>query len=79
MPLISSAYGNILLIKISLVSIILLVGAINKFKIVPLIKIDQINGPNKLKKSIQIEILIIFIILLFTSILTTSLTTPLGV
>ena len=79
LPLITSAYGYVLLIKISLVSIILFVGAINKFKIVPLIKIDQINGQNKLNKSIQIEILIIFIILLFTSILTTSLTTPLGV
>ena len=79
LPLMTSAYGNVLLIKISFVSIILLAGAINKFKIVPLIKINQINGQNKLKKSIEIEITLTFFVLLFTSILTTSLTTPLGV
>ena len=78
-PLITSAYGNVLLIKISFVSIILLAGAINKFKIVPLIKINQINGKNQLKKSIEIELTLTFFVLLFTSILTTSLTTPLGV
>jgi putative copper resistance protein D len=78
-PLITSAYGNVLLIKISFVSIILLAGAINKFKIVPLIKINQINGKNQLKKSIEIELTLTFFVLFFTSILTTSLTTPLGV
>ncbi|GIR20774.1 hypothetical protein CM15mP35_10350 [bacterium] len=56
LPLMTSAYGNVLLIKISFVSIILLAGAINKFKIVPLIKINQINGQNQLKKTIEIEI-----------------------
>ena len=78
-PLITSYYGNVLLTKILLVSIILIIGAINKFKIVPNIKINQLEGRNKLKSSIEIEIIITFLVLLLTSILTTSLTTPLGV
>ena len=75
-PLITSAYGNVLLIKILLVSVILLAGAINKFKIVPLLKMSQVNGQNKLKKSIEIEISLTFFVLFFTSLLTTSLTIP---
>ena len=78
-PLITSYYGNVLLIKILLVSIILAIGAINKFKIVPNIKVKQLDGQNKLKSSIEIEIILTFFVLLLTSILTTSLTTPLGV
>ena len=75
-PLITSAYGNVLLIKILFVSVILLAGAINKFKIVPLLKMSQVNGQNKLKKSIEIEITLTFFVLFFTSLLTTSLTIP---
>ena len=76
--LISTTYGNILLIKLIFVSIILTLGALNKFKLVPLIKVDYEQGTKKLKNSIRIEILISFIILFFTSILTTSLPTPMG-
>ena len=54
-------------------------GAINKFKIVPSIKVNQLDGQNKLKSSIEIEMFLTFLVLLLTSILTTSLTTPLGV
>ena len=78
-PLITSYYGNVLLIKVLLVSIILMFGAVNKFKIVPNIKVNQLNGQNKLKSSIEIEMFLTFLVLLLTSILTTSLTTPLGV
>ena len=78
-PLITSYYGNVLLIKILFVSIILIIGAINKFKIVPNIKVNQLDGQNKLKSLIEIEMTITFLVLILTSILTTSLTTPLGV
>ena len=63
-PLITSYYGNVLLIKILLVSIILAIGAINKFKIVPNIKVNQLDGQNKLKSSIEIEIILTFFVLL---------------
>ncbi len=78
-PLITSYYGNVLSIKILLVSIILIIGALNKFKVVPNIKTNQRNGQKKLKISIEIEMLITFLILLLTSILTTSLTIPSGI
>jgi len=41
--------------------------------------VNQLEGQNKLKSSIEIEIILTFFVLLLTSILTTSLTTPLGI
>tara|TARA_B100000575_G_C22861253_1_gene503206 strand:- start:218 stop:592 length:375 start_codon:yes stop_codon:yes gene_type:complete len=78
LPLITSTYGNILLIKLFLVSMILLIGAINKFRIAPEIKNNLIIGQIKLKNSINIEIILSVLVLFMTSILTTSLPTPMG-
>ena len=76
--LISTDYGNILLIKMIVVSTLLSLGAINKFKIIPNLSIDQNLGLKRLKKSIQIEILCVLLIFFLTSLLTTSLTLPMG-
>ena len=78
-PLISTSYGNFLILKLIFVTIILSLGALNKFRLVPLIRINYEQGKKKLKQSIQFEIIITLIILFFTSILTTSLPTPIGV
>ena len=78
LPLITSTYGNVLLIKLFIVSMILIIGAINKFKIVPEIKKDLTTGQVKLKNSINIEIISSVLVLFTTSILTTSLPTPMG-
>ena len=78
LPLITSTYGNVLLIKLFIVSMILIIGAINKFKIVPVIKNDLTTGQIKLKNSINIEIISSVLVLFTTSILTTSLPTPMG-
>ena len=78
LPLITSTYGNVLLIKLFIVSMILIIGAINKFKIVPEIKKDLTTGQIKLKNSINIEIISSVLVLFTTSILTTSLPTPMG-
>ena len=78
LPLITSTYGNVLLIKLFIVSMILIIGAINKFKIVPEIKKDLSTGQIKLKNSINIEIFSSVLVLFTTSILTTSLPTPMG-
>ena len=75
-PLLSTAYGNALLAKIILVSLLLLLGAINKFRLVPLLLKDEIVGVKKFKKSLQFEIVLVFLILFITSLLTTSLTMP---
>ena len=77
--LFSTIYGNILLLKFILVSILLSIGALNKLRLVPYLKIDYKVGKYKLKKSIEIEGIISLIILILTSILTTSLSTPMGI
>ena len=76
--LFDTSYGNAFLIKMSLVSLLLLFGALNKFKNVPLIKNEPTVGSIQLKKSIRIEMFIALLILSLTSILTTSMTLPMG-
>ncbi len=76
--LFDTSYGNAFLIKMSLVSLLLLFGALNKFKNVPLIKNEPTVGSTQLKKSIRIEMYIALLILSSTSILTTSMTLPMG-
>ena len=76
--LISTDYGNILLIKMIVVSTLLSLGAINKFNIIPNLSIDQNLGLKRLKQSIQIEILCVLSIFFLTSLLTTSLILPMG-
>ena len=78
LPLITSTYGNVLLIKLFIVSMILIIGAINKLRIVPEMKKDLSTGQIKLKNSINIEIILSVLVLFTTSILTTSLPTPMG-
>ena len=76
--LFDTSYGNAFLIKMSLVSLLFLFGALNKFKNVPLIKNEPTVGSMQLKKSIRIEMYIALLILSSTSILTTSMTLPMG-
>ena len=74
--LITTDYGNVLLIKMIIVSMLLSLGAMNKFKIIPYLSINQNLGLKRLKNSIQIEIFCVLLILFFTSLLTTSLELP---
>ena len=78
LPIITSTYGNVLICKLLLVSSVLMIGAINKFRIVPNIKENLSLGQSKLKRSINIEFMLTWFILFLTSILTTSLPTPMG-
>jgi putative copper export protein len=74
----TTSYGNVLLIKIVLVSLLLSLAALNKFKLVPLLKKNPIQGVRQFKSSVQFEIVLAFLVLLASSLLTTSLTLPLG-
>ena len=74
--LITTDYGNVLLVKMIIVSMLLSLGAMNKFKIIPYLSINQNLGLKRLKNSIQIEIFCVLLILFFTSLLTTSLELP---
>ncbi len=76
--LLRTVYGNVFLMKITLVSLLLGLGALNKFRLVPLVKLEPAIGAQKLQKSIQIEMLIALLILSFSGFLTTSTTLPMG-
>ena len=71
-----SNYGNILLMKMVFVILLLGLGALNKYRLVPSIKDDFDDIKKKLSRSINIEIVFALSILFLTSILTTSVTLP---
>ncbi len=76
--LFSTEYGNVFLMKITLVSTLLGAGAVNKFRLVPSMKLEPSIGAQRLRKSIQIEMVIALLILSFSGFLTTSTTLPMG-
>tara|TARA_A100000164_G_scaffold120990_1_gene106940 strand:+ start:871 stop:1731 length:861 start_codon:yes stop_codon:yes gene_type:complete len=71
-----SNYGNILLMKMVFVILLLGLGALNKYRLVPSIKDNFGDSKKKLTRSISIEIVFALSILFLTSILTTSVTLP---
>lgn len=76
--LFNTSYGNILLIKIVSATFLISLGALNKLFLVPKLNINNEITIRKLKKSINVEIIIVLIILFLTSLLTTSLTLPMS-
>ena len=75
--LVNSDYGKAFLLKLAFVTSLLGIGAINKFRLVPQLKNNNFSYVIKLRKSINIEISILFIILVISSLLTTSIELPL--
>ena len=69
-------YGQVFLIKLSLVAILLGIGAINKFVLVPNLQSDAKANAVKLRKSIGREIIILAFILVISSIVSTSIEPP---
>ena len=76
--LLSTSYGNVLFAKMATVSALLLFGALNKFWCVPKIIKDGPRGARLLRISLKFELLLAVIILSMTSLLSTSLTLPMG-
>ena len=75
--LLNSDYGKAFLLKLAFVTTLLGIGAINKFRLVPQLKSNSFSNAVKLRKSINVEISILFIILVISSLLTTSIELPL--
>ena len=75
--LLNSDYGKAFLLKIAFVTTLLGIGAINKLRLVPQLKNKNSYYVIKLRKSISLEICILFIILVISSLLTTSIELPL--
>ena len=76
--LLGTVYGNVFLIKITFVSALLGVGAVNKFRLVPSMKLEPSIGAQRLRKSIQIEMVVALLILSFSGFIPTSTTLPMG-
>jgi len=74
----TSKYGNILLVKVVLVVSLLSLAAINKLKLVPSLETRQTTAVMRFHRSVQFEIAISLIILTASSLLTTSMTLPIG-
>ena len=75
--LVTSDYGKAFLFKLFFVTTLLGIGAFNKFRLVPQLKNNNFSHASKLRKSINVEISILFIILVISSLLTTSIELPL--
>ena len=75
--LLTSDYGKVFLFKLAFAAILLGIGAVNKFLLVPQLKNKNSYHVIKLRKSINVEICILFIILAISSLLTTSIELPL--
>ena len=74
--LVTSDYGKVFLFKLFFVTTLLGIGALNKFRLVPQLKKNNLSRAIKLRKSINVEISILFIILVISSLLTTSIELP---
>ena len=75
--LVTSDYGRAFLFKLFFATTLLGIGAFNKFRLVPQLKNNNLSHAIKLRKSINVEISILFIILVISSLLTTSIELPL--
>ena len=75
--LVTSNYGKAFLFKLFFATTLLGIGALNKFRLVPQLKNNNLSHAIKLRKSINVEISILFIILVISSLLTTSIELPL--
>ena len=74
----TTLYGNTLLMKIVLVIALLSLAALNKFKLVPSLEPRKTPAVRRLQRSVQFEIAIALIILTASSLLTSSVTLPMG-
>lgn len=76
-PFLETAYGQTLLIKIALVLLLLVLAALNKWRLVPAFERGDRNASRRLRRSILGEGLLVLLILLVTALLTTT-TSPNG-
>ena len=76
--LFNTIYGNVLMIKMLFAMLLISLGALNKLFLVPRLDINNATTIIKLKRSINVEMIIVLIIFFLTSLLSTSLTLPMS-
>ena len=72
----TTSYGNLLLVKVGIVGVLLALAARNRWRLVPAIGDGKPAAADRLAQSIAWEILAVFGILAATSLMTTSVTLP---
>ena len=72
--IITTSYGQVLLIKIAAVTGLLALGAVNKTRFVPRLRAGDKLAAAQLAKTITFEWCVVLVILFLTAVLTTSLT-----
>ena len=76
--IVTTQYGNVLLVKTVLVVALLILAALNKFKLVPSLETRQASNVYRFQRSIHLEIIIALLILTASSLITTSVTLPMA-
>ncbi|MDE2760402.1 MAG: CopD family protein [Paracoccaceae bacterium] len=74
--LVTTGYGQTLLVKIVIVIGLLCLAAVNKLRFVPALRAGDVNALKHLKFSVLTEIILVFFILAATAILTSVQTLP---
>ena len=74
--LVSTSYGQVLLIKLVLVGVVLTLAAANKLRFVPAMQAGDSKAAQHLARSIEIETVVILVVLAATATLTSVLTLP---
>ena len=74
----TTPYGQVLMVKVGLVSGLLGLAALNKFRLVPALRSGEAAAPSRLRRSIDWELAGVAGVLLATSLMTTSLLLPDG-
>ncbi|WP_018174854.1 MULTISPECIES: copper resistance D family protein [unclassified Thioalkalivibrio] len=70
-PLLTTGYGQFLIGKVLIVALLLLLAASNKWRLVPAFERGEPRAPQRLRRSIAMEIGLVGLVLLVTAILTT--------
>lgn len=75
-PLVTTPYGRLLLVKLALVALLLGFAALNKWRLVPRLSAGEAGAALRLRRSIAAEIALVALILLATAVLTSSFSPP---
>ena len=76
-PLFATGYGQFLIGKVLIVVLLLLLAAVNKWRLVPAFERAEATAPRRLRRSIALEVALVGGILLVTAVLT-SVSSPNG-
>jgi putative copper resistance protein D len=73
---VTTAYGQMLLLKLAIVALVLGIAALNKLRLVPAMQAPETGAPERFRTSLKWEALVFLMIFAATALLTTSFTVP---